>query len=252
MQYEQNCKKNKKIPLVRALSKLGVCSRNEAQKIILSGDVAVNGEVIFELTYKVNLISDKITVKGQLIKKPKFVYIMLNKPRGLVTTRSDEKSRPTVYECFKNFSVPYIFPVGRLDKASEGLLFFTNDTGWASKIIDPKNQIPRVYHVQINQLATEDLCEKLQNGILIGDSTLNAKNVSILRKGIKNSWLEITLLEGKNRHIRRLVNAFNIKVLRLVRVSFGGIKLGSLKKGCWRYLSDKEVKYLYNQCKKRI
>ncbi|MEJ5351617.1 MAG: pseudouridine synthase [Melioribacteraceae bacterium] len=230
------------VSLPRALSKLGYCSRKQAEKLIIEGKVFVNGELIKDVHKRVNLNKDTISVEDKVIAETKKIYIALNKPRGLLTTMSDEKNRQTVFQCFASSELPYIFPVGRLDKASEGLLLFTNDTEWANYILNPENHIEKKYHVQINRIADEDLIKKLIEGCYDEGEFLNVKDAKIIRIGKKNSWLEIVLDEGKNRHIRRLLSHFGINVLRLIRISIGQIKLGNLAKGKFRYLTDDEIK----------
>jgi len=230
------------VSLPRALSKLGYCSRKQAEKLIHEGKVFVNGELIKDVHKRVNLNKDTISVENKVIAETKKIYIALNKPRGLVTTLSDEKNRQTVFQCFADSDLPYIFPVGRLDKASEGLLLFTNDTEWANCILNPENHIEKKYHVQIDRIADEDLIKKLIKGCYDEGEFLNVKDAKIIRFGKKNSWLEIVLDEGKNRHVRRLLSHFGVNVLRLIRISIGQIKLGNLAKGKYRYLTDNEIK----------
>jgi 23S rRNA pseudouridine2605 synthase len=227
------------VSLPRALSKLGFCSRSEAFKFITEGKVSVNGVPVNNPLLRVRPKKDKITVSGTALKQEAKVYFMLNKPRGLITTTKDDKERETVFKCFEGANMPYIFPVGRLDKASEGILLFTNDTKWADDVLSVKYD--KVYHVQIKHASNEELLESLKKGVLCDGELLSAKNAAILRSGSVNSWLEITLDEGKNRHIRRLLKEHNIEVLRVIRVSIGNLKLGELKKGVWRKLLDKEV-----------
>lgn len=228
--------------LPRALSKLGYCSRKQGEKLIAEGKVLVNGKIITDIHKRVNLIKDKISVEDKIITESPKNYIALNKPRGLVTTMSDEKNRDTVFKCFVNCNLPYMFPVGRLDKASEGLLLFTNDTQWADKILNPESHIEKKYHVKIDRIADEDLIKKLVKGYNIDGEFLNVKNARIVRCGKKNSWIEIILDEGKNRHIRRMLSHLRINVLRLIRISIGKIKLGNLEKGKFRFLTEEEIK----------
>ncbi|MDH7604162.1 MAG: pseudouridine synthase [Melioribacter sp.] len=230
------------VSLPRALSKLGYCSRKQGEKLIAEGKILVNGKIITDIHKRVNLNKDKISVEEEVINESLKIYIALNKPRGLITTRSDEKNRDTVFKCFANYNLPYIFPVGRLDKASEGLLLFTNDTQWANKILNPENYIEKKYHVKIDKIADEDLIKKLVNGFYVDGEFLNVKSAKIIRCGKKNCWLEIVLVEGKNRHIRRMLLNLGINVLRLIRISIGQIKLGNLEKGKFRYLTDDEIK----------
>ncbi len=168
------------------------------------------------------------------------MYLMLNKPRGLVTTTSDERGRKTVYQCLTDSSLPWVSPVGRLDKASEGLLLFTNDTQWSARILDPATHLDKTYHAQINCVADDHLLEQMRDGVEDAGETLRAKSVRLLRHGRRNSWLEIVLDEGKNRHIRRMLDVLDVSVLRLMRVSIGSLELGELKKGEYRHLTAVE------------
>jgi len=234
-------KKNNKniVSLPRALSKLGYCSRKAAEKLILNESVKVNGKTVNNVFLRVNISKDKILVSGNELKDESKVYLALNKPRGLLTTMKDEKERDTVFKCFENSGLHYIFPVGRLDKASEGLLLFTNDTIWADNILS--KCYDKVYHAQIDCVPDNLLLDKFKSGKQCGDDFLAFKDVKIIRQGKVNSWLEITLDEGRNRHIRKLLNEFEIEVLRLIRVSIGGLKLGDLKKGEWREIKQEDV-----------
>jgi len=225
--------------LTRAISKLGFASRTNAEKLINDGVVFVDGKKVTNPKHRVNIKKNVITVNNQIIEESKKIYIMLNKPKGLLTTLKDEKNRDTVFKCFENYQLPYIFPVGRLDKATEGLLLFTNDTKWSDRIQSSK--IEKVYHVKINSIPDEKILELLKIGKNCDEDYLKFKDVKILRKGKKYCWLEIILDEGKYRHIRRLLNEFNFEVLQLIRVSIGSIKLGDLKKGNWRFLEQNEI-----------
>lgn len=230
--------------LARALSKLGFCSRSQAGLLIRIGKVTLNGQLCRDPEKPVQIDRDQISVEGKPIGFTKHVYLMLNKPRGLVSTTSDEKGRDTVFSCFEDHALPHLSPVGRLDKASEGLLLFTNDNAWANAITDPATHVPKTYHVQVNTLADAPLLVKLRRSVENEGERLKLKTVSPLRQGEKNSWLEITLDEGRNRHIRRVLEAHDLDVLRLVRVAIGGLKLGTLAKGTWRHLTSSEVRAL--------
>ena len=225
--------------LARVLSKLGYCSRSQAWELIQSGRVTVNGALIRNPEHRTNPGRDRIQVDGVEIHGEAKIYLMLNKPRGLVTTASDERGRGTVYQCLeaKNF----LSPVGRLDKASEGLLLFTNDTAWAARITDPASHLDKTYHVQVNSIADDALAQRMVKGIATEEGLLKAKAVHLLRHGEKNSWLEVVLDEGKNRQIRRLLEGLGLEVLRLVRVSIGTLALGNLAKGQTRSLTAEEV-----------
>ena len=168
-------------------------------------------------------------------------HLMLNKPRGLVTTARDEQGRDTVYRCFDGSGLGWIAPVGRLDKASEGLLLFSNDPAWAARITDPGTGPDKTYHVQVDRIPLEADLQAMRDGIECEGALLRAKSVALLRAGDRNAWLEIVLDEGRNRQIRRLLEALDIGVLRLVRVAIGALQLGELQKGQWRELTVAEI-----------
>lgn len=227
--------------LARALSKLGFCSRSQAWELIAAGRVRLNGAVARDPERRVAIGRDRIEVEGQAVQPAARVCLMLNKPRGLVTTAADEQGRATVFRCLEGKGLPFVSPVGRLDKASEGLLLFSNDTAWAARITDPDNHLDKTYHVQIDCLADESLLRRITLGLTAGGDFLSAKQARLLRGGGKNCWLEIILDEGRNRHIRRLLAALGVNVLRLVRVAIGPLRLGALAKGGFRHLTPEEV-----------
>jgi 23S rRNA pseudouridine2605 synthase len=230
----------KRYGLARVLSKMGLASRTEAARLIEAGSVHVNGRVIRDPEFPVLMNVDTVSIDGAIARHAVFQVLMLNKPRGMVTTRSDEKQRATVYDCLPG-SMPWMSPIGRLDKASEGLLLFCNDPKWASMITDPETGPDKTYHVQINTLPDAGLIQSMQSGIETDLGFLSAKHIALLRLGEKNAWLEITLDEGRNRHIRRLLEAFDIEVLRLIRTAIGGLKLGDLPKGQCRELTESDL-----------
>jgi len=231
--------KSRRVGLARALSKRGHCSRSEAAKLIRTGRVRLNGVTRRDPETPVRLERDKIEVDDASVAATSKVYLMLNKPRGVVTTAADERGRQTVYDLLDEH-LPWVGPVGRLDKASEGMLLLTNDSEWAARITDPHSHLDKVYHVHVGQNVSDALCETLTIGISDGAELLRAKRASVLRGGSKNTWLEIVLDEGKNRQIRRIFDYLGIEVLRLVRVSIGQLALGQLDKGQYRELSAAE------------
>ena len=241
-------KTSRRIGLARALSKIGYCSRSHAAELIRSGQVRLNGVIRRDPETPVRLDHDKILVSDHPVEPQKKIYLMMNKPRGVVTTASDEKKRDTVYSLLNSSHLAagsWLAPVGRLDKASEGLLLFTNDSEWAARITDPETHLEKIYHVQIAKVADEAFLSKLIHPVTdeIGE-VLRAKRARVIRSGQKNCWLEIVLDEGKNRHIRRLMEAFGVEVLRLVRVAIGPLQLGELPKGSHRSLTAEEKRAL--------
>lgn len=226
------------------LSKLGICSRSQAQALVRAGRVRVNGKLVHDPETPTDAQRDLITLDERPVAAVERIYLMLNKPRGYVTTSNDEHGRETVYALLQDGLFPWLAPVGRLDKASEGLLLFTNDSEWAARLSDPSSHLDKTYHVQIDALPDADLPRRLRAGIAESGEMLAAKSVRELRRGEKNAWLEIVLDEGRNRHIRRLLAAFQINVLRLVRVAIGPLVLGDLAKGKWRVLAADELNSL--------
>jgi 23S rRNA pseudouridine2605 synthase len=206
--------------------------------------VSVDGRKIADPAAWIDLDLASITVDGTPIAEEKKLYLMLNKPRGLVTTRHDPDGRPTVYDCLKSFDGPHISPVGRLDKASEGLLLFTNDTILAQALLDPITHVTKTYHVQVNRIMDPALLSRMTSGIIDDGELLTATSARLLRSGDRNAWIEVELKEGRNRQIRRMLEALGVECLRLVRVAIADLLLGELAKGAVRPLSDAEIRLL--------
>jgi len=235
---------NRQTGLARALSKLGYCSRSQAFLLVRAGRVLVNGRQVRDGETPVRLGKDAVEVDGSKVGIADKIYLMMNKPRGFVTTASDEKGRKTIYSLVPDHK-NWIAPVGRLDMASEGLLLLTNDSEWGARIAAPQSHIEKTYHVQIAAVAGPELLESLRQGTRTEDGVLlRVRRAALLRSGDKNSWLEIVLVEGKNRHIRRMLAKLGIEVLRLVRVAVGGLQLGDLPKGKTRELTKSEIQKL--------
>ena len=204
----------------------------------------MDGRVVLDPEYPVDVQRARIHVDGMDASAPLPRYLALNKPRGLVTTASDERGRDTVYRCFDGADLGWIAPVGRLDQASEGLLLFTNDPVWAAAITDPERGPDKTYHVQVHGSPAPFLLKTMVRGLPCDGERLAVASVRILREGQRNAWLEVVLDEGRNRHIRRLMAACGLEVLRLVRVAVGPVVLGELAKGAWRALDEGEVALL--------
>ena len=237
-------KKSRRVGLARALSKLGYCSRSVAFDLIRAGKVSLNGNIQRDAESPVHMEEDRLEVDGHAIVAKSKLYLMLNKPRGVVTTASDEKDRRTVY-AYLPHDIPWVAPVGRLDQASEGLLLLTNDSEWAARVLAPETHLDKTYHVQIAAVAQAELLESIRNGVKTPEGDfLRVKSVSALRGGKRNTWLEIVLDEGKNRHIRRMLAEFGIEVSRLIRISIGPLSLGNLSKGSCRSLTRGEIQAL--------
>jgi 23S rRNA pseudouridine2605 synthase len=233
-------KSSRQVGLARALSKQGYCSRSNAVELIRAGRVSLNGGVCRNPEAPVRFERDRIQVDQRELPAQAKLYLMLNKPRGVVTTASDEKGRETVY-AYLDKDLPWVAPVGRLDKASEGLLLLTNDSEWAASVLAPETHIEKTYHVQIGAVADTALIESIMEGQKTDDgSFLRAKSARVLRRGERNTWLEIVLDEGRNRQIRRMLDARGVEVLGLVRVAIGPVVLGELAKGASRPLTTAE------------
>ena len=231
----------------RALSKLGFCSRTQGERLVEAGKVRVNGAIVRQASLRVRPEQDLIEVDGTPVSRAAQVYLMLNKPRGLVTTMDDPQGRETIYECLAVASLPFLAPVGRLDKASEGLLLLTNDSRWSSRLLDPKAHVDKVYHVQVRGSELDSVMQRVAAGVVERETgeSLEVKSISLLRTGSRSgAWFEVVLDEGKNRQLRRIFAEVGVEVLRVVRVAIGPIELGDLAKGAWRTLAPDEVRRL--------
>lgn len=235
--------KNEPIRLQKFLAQCGVASRRKAEELIVQGKVKINGKTAV-LGDKVNA-SDKVYVSGKrvILPKTKFRYIMLNKPRGFITTMHDERGRRCVAELVQNVG-ERVYPIGRLDKDSEGMLVFTNDGAFANKVMHPRNSIYKFYRVTVRPDITEEQLVKLETGVELDGVKTAPAIVHVLHKEQGRVVMEMILHEGKNREIRRMCEALGLEVARLRRTQIGGVKMGMLKQGDWRDLTEKEVKNL--------
>ncbi len=229
--------------VARAISRAGVCSRTQAADYVRLGRVFVDGRRVCDPEFPTTAAS-RIELDGVRLGEAMRAYVMLNKPRGLVTSTADERGRETVYRCFEGANLPWMAPVGRLDKASEGLLLFSNDPAWSAAISDPGTGPNKTYHVKINRVPDAALLEALVQGVTDEGEPLRATSARLVRSAERSAWLEIVLDEGRNRQIRRLLATFDIEVLRLLRVAIGELALGDLAKGAWRALTAEEVRAL--------
>ena len=223
--------------VIRTISKSGLCSRKQALILVMAGKVKIKGKTILDPGTK---ISDpgNIFVDGKPLPKVKKRYILLHKPSGYVTTRNDELGRPTVYEFLKDID-DWIFPIGRLDRDSEGLLIFTNDTKFGNILTEPGYKIERIYEVLIDGSILHDDIQKMLKGVDIGrGEKAQPTSVKILDKKDDGSWVRVSLQGGKNREIRRLFEHFDKPVKRLIRTNYGPFSLGSIKPGRWIELKE--------------
>jgi 23S rRNA pseudouridine2605 synthase len=223
---------------------MGVCSRSEAARRIESGRVRVNGKPVRDPEFPSDAATDLIEMDGVPLQPRERICIAINKPRGLVVSAADEHGRDTVYALLREAGLPWLAPVGRLDKASEGLLLMGNDPAWAARLTDPQAHVSRVYRVQVHGLPDQSTLECLRAGVVDKGERLSARSVQVIGGGEKNAWLEIVLVEGRNRQIRRMLAACGHDVLRLMRVAIGSLELGDLPKGGWRMLTDAEIRAL--------
>jgi 23S rRNA pseudouridine2605 synthase len=224
------------VSLARALSKLGFCSRSEAGEVIAQGRVRVNGTVVRSATRRVALSTDKISVDGDALRKTELVYLLMHKPAGLVTTRSDERGRATVYELLGDLG-QWVFPVGRLDKETSGLLLFTNDNRLGESLTNPGSKVPKTYLVTLDRAVREEDLGVLRSGMTLGKEAF----LPAVASRLGPSRVELTIVEGKNRQIRRMFTALGYMVLALERTALGGLTAPDLEPGRWRRLSPEEV-----------
>jgi 23S rRNA pseudouridine2605 synthase len=231
------------LSLARALSKFGVCSRSVAEQWIGAGRVTVNGAVVLDPRRRLNPRWHTVEVDGVRVgDDTERVVVALNKPAGYITTRVDPAGRPTVYELIEDLG-DWVFPVGRLDRDSTGLLLMTNDHVLGQRLTDPDEHVPKTYHARVSGTPPPEVLQVLREGVLLGDGTLTqpagVRTLGTGRDG--NAWVEVILEEGKNRQVRRMLASVGHEVLELTRVRIGTLELGDLGPGAWRRLSADEV-----------
>lgn len=235
------------VKLQKYFSDCGVMSRRSAEEEISRGRVLVNGAVA-TLGLRIDPDLDEIIYNGKRVipQNAKKIYILLNKPRGLVTSLSDEKGRPTVLSLLKNLDAR-VYPVGRLDMDSDGLLLLTNDGALTNQLTHPRHEIPKIYHVEIKGEVDEKALALLSSPLVIDGYKILPVKVEIIKKSPSSTTLEMTLFEGRNRQIRKMCAICELKITRLTRVAIGNITLGALDVGKWRFLEESEVEYLKNE-----
>jgi 23S rRNA pseudouridine2605 synthase len=231
------------VRLQKFLSDAGVASRRASEQIILAGRVAVNGETVSELGRKVDPAHDRVTVDSQPIKSKRKIYLALHKPRGLVCSRNDELGRATIYELLPK-EWGHLHSVGRLDFNSEGLLFLTNDGELSLRLTHPRYGVHKKYVVTVDGRVDDALLRELTHGIWVEGEKLKAEKAKLVTGGQAQSIVELDLAEGKYREVRRMFESRGRTVKRLVRVQIGKIKLGELRPGKWRTLTEPEIKSL--------
>lgn len=227
------------VSLARALSKLGVLSRSQAEEAVRQRRVSVDGKIITNPSFRCSLDDDRIEIDGKPVRQPEFLYIVMNKPVGIVTTRSDERGRKTVYDLLGDVG-QWIFPVGRLDKDSSGLLLFTNDHRLGERLTNPNSKVPKTYIVTLDKPLDEHDASVMRKGMMLDDERLQPAEIKILN----HQSFEMTIHEGKNRQIRRMCESFGYTVCSLVRTQIGSFEIGNLPPGEIRQLTKKEIALL--------
>ena len=229
--------------LERVLSKAGLGSRSQARSWIGAGRVRVNGQVVQSPDHWIDFARDKVTFDGKPVRSVEKNYILLYKPTGYVTTRKDPENRPTVYDLVRDAGA-WLAPVGRLDLETSGLLILTNDTQFAERLTNPAYKIPKTYQVKAADLLSNEQLERLRRGVELNDGPTRPAIVERLRDTGRHSHLEIVITEGRNRQVRRMLEAIESKVLKRVRTAIGPIRIGELPIGHWRKLTAEEVSSL--------
>ena len=232
--------------LNQAIAKTGLCSRRKADELIASGRVRLNSEVCTDFSQLVDPERDKLTVDGKPLSVRSFTYVLLNKPAGIVTTTADEQGRETVIDLLPP-ELRHLKPVGRLDMYSEGLLVLTNDGDLAFKLTHPRQHIPKLYEVRLRGFIPDEQLQMIADGIPLEEATTLPAEVEIIGRNKSHTDLQITIIEGRNRQIRRMFAYLGYPVVRLVRLAVGGLQLGHIAPGTWRYLSGQELSELLSQ-----
>jgi 23S rRNA pseudouridine2605 synthase len=230
--------------LDRVLSKAGLGSRTEARKWIGAGRVKVNGKLIQTPDHWVDFARDKVTLDNRPVKRGEQIYLLLYKPTGYITTFKDPEGRPTIYDLLQDLVQDmgrWVIPVGRLDRDTSGLLLLTSDTQFAERITNPDYKVPKTYLVKASTLLSEQQLQQLRDGVALSDGPTQPAQVKRVRDSAKYTFLEITLHEGRNRQVRRMIEAVGGKVLKLVRIEIGGLRIGDLPIGRYRELTRAEV-----------
>lgn len=231
-----------KIRLQKIIADAGIASRREAEKMIQDGRVTVNGKVVTELGFKADPTQDYIKVDGKLIKRvEKIVYIAFNKPKEVMCTTDDPEGRETIFDVIKKGIKERVWPVGRLDYHSEGLIILTNDGELTLRLTHPKYKVEKVYEVKVKDLPAEEKLNKLRKGIYLEDGKTLPCEIDFIKKTRENSWFRVVLREGRRQQIRRMFMRIGHPVMKLKRVAIGPLKLGKLPIGQFRYLTEREI-----------
>ncbi len=232
------------VRLHKVIADSGLASRRKAEEMIKAGQVTVNGRVVRELGTKVDPLHDHVKVEGRHIKPvPPQVFVMLNKPKGCVSSLADPEDRPTVKDYLRGIGVR-VFPVGRLDYDSEGLLLLTNHGKLAQALLHPRYHVPKTYLIKVKGILSDEEIAALQQGVRLEDAVTRPAVVKKVKKVERNSWLEITIHEGRKHQVKRMLESVGHPVIKLTRIRFGPLSLGSLPPGEFRYLTDREANAL--------
>jgi len=238
--------------LQKIISAAGITSRRASEELILAGRVTVNGTVVTELGSKADPATDTVAVDGKpLTIASRKLYILLNKPVGYLTTLDDPEGRPLVTDLLKEVG-ERVYPVGRLDYNSEGLLLLTNDGEWANHLMHPRHEVEKEYHVRVRGKVHKSQLDQLAGGVEIEGRKTAPARVCMIKEGEQNDWFSITIHEGRNRQVRRMCEAVSLSVVRLRRVRYGMLAMGALKPGEFRYLTEAEVGGLRNPQQKQV
>ncbi len=231
------------IRLNRFIANAGICSRREADELIANGEIQVNGQVVTELGTQVKR-QDKVKYKGKILLPERLVYVLLNKPKGFITTTDDPYERKTVMSLVEKACQERIFPVGRLDRNTTGLLLFTNDGEMAKKLTHPKHNIKKIYHVVLDKILAKNDLLKIAEGLELEDGLIKVDSIAYAEDGDDKRHIGIELHSGKNRIVRRIFEHLEYKVMRLDRVAFAGLTKKDVPRGRWRFLKDFEINRL--------
>lgn len=229
--------------LERVISKAGIGSRTDARGWIGAGQVQVNRQTVRNPDHWVDLDSDRITLNGKTLRSVERAYVLLYKPKGYLTTWRDPEGRPTVYQLLQDAGT-WLSPVGRLDLDTSGLLILTNDNDFAERLTNPDHQVPKTYQIKAGTLLTDAQMDQLRSGVELSDGPTRPAQVTRLRDSGRHTFLEMTITEGRNRQVRRMLEAVESKVTKLVRIAIGPVRIGDLPIGKWRRLTPAEVKAL--------
>jgi len=232
-----------KMRLQKYLAHCGICSRRKAEEVIKSGVVFVNGKIETDFARDIDINKDVVKIEKRILRPTKKIYIVLNKPRGCISSLKDEKNRPTVIDVLGGKIKDRIYPVGRLDFNTTGCLLLTNDGDWAEKIIHPKYEIEKEYLVKVKGNLTDSIITKLIKGIFVEGKRLKAKKIWIRKKLEKNYIVSVIITQGINHQIKKMFSYVGLTVLRLSRERVGIVNINNLQPGQWRYLTEKEVEY---------